>query len=159
MTSAAPIEGWNLDEFVTAVGIILFSALLMYVLAYTLLINPLQRNRREFQFYTGETQTRREYRNVPPTAATRRATLESGRGGAISSHADNLAEAVDSEHDGGRGDGTELLDEGDMAHMAQQLEKHRRQIETLEAVNERLCAENERLEAKLAAVSQIVAEI
>ena len=45
-----------------------------------------------------------------------------------------------------------------MAGMAQELEKQRRQIETLKAVSERLCAKNERLEAKSEAVNQVVAQ-
>jgi hypothetical protein len=156
MTGAVLQEGWNLDEFVTAVGVILFSALLMYVLAYTLLINPLQQNRRQFQFYTGEAQTRRVNRNVPPAAAgTEQATLTDGEGDTISSHPDHfLAEDAESEPDSG----TELFDRGDIASMVRELEKQRRQIETLEAVNDQVCAENERLEAKIAAVSQMIAE-
>jgi hypothetical protein len=155
MTGVLSQEGWNLDEFVTAVGIILFSALLMYALAYTMLINPLQRNGREFQFYTGEAQIRRAHGNAPTAAADgEQSRPEGADGDTISSHAEDAEANPDSSH----GDGTESLRARGIDSMVQELEKQRRQIETLEAVNDQLCEENERLEAKIAAVSQIVAQ-
>ena len=162
MSGVAAQEGWNLDEFATAVGVILFSSLLMYALAYTLLINPLQRNRRQFQFYTGEAQLRRDramVSNAPPVPAVAAAVQlvdaqETGDGDPIVSH-----EAAEREpRSNSNSDGEVAGQRSNTASMARQLEKQRRQIETLEAVNDQLCAENERLEAKLAALSQILAQ-
>ena len=162
MSGAVALEGWNLDEFATAVGVILFSALVMYALAHTLLINPLHRNRRQFQFYTGQAQLRRDravVRNAPvvPAVASevqRVDAQETGDGDPIVSH-----EAAEREPgSNSNADGDVAFQRSDTASMARKLDKQRRQVETLEAVNDQLCAENERLEAKLAAVSRILAQ-
>ena len=163
MSGAAPSqEGWNLDEFVIAVGIILFSALLMYALAYTLLLNPLERNRRQlrqFQFYTGDAQTRTAlaaYNRSTLAAAAAEEALEDApaMGDTDSTLTEHSPEDAEGKLQGD--DGDEGHQDSDVASMVRRLRTQRRQIETLEAVNDQLCAENERLEAKIAAISQIV---
>ena len=161
--------GWNLEEFLTAIGVILFSALLMYVMAKTLLINPLERNRRQFQFYN-EAQLRRdraEYRAAPAAAAVAGgalllgAALENGEEAlevsTSTSRAAEQHETEDQEEEEDEDEDEQPQDwPQDDASRLRLLKKQRRQIETLEAVNDMLCAENEKLEAKVAAVRKLV---
>lgn len=168
MPTVAADLGWELSEFLRAVGIIVLSALVMYALAKTLLIDPLERNRRQFAFYTGEEATRRDrvaYRNAPAEEAAAAGAqllavaLQSPRAGASSAE-DAMGEDGPGVEDGG--DEVEAEESGlengdDRESLLRSIQTQKRQIATLEAVNDQLCAENEKLEAKVDSIRELVA--
>lgn len=163
--------GWEVSEFLRAVGIIVLSAMFMYALAKTLLIDPLERQRRQFAFYTGEEATRRDriaYRNAPAEEAAAAGAqllavaLQSPRAAAGRS----AEEAIDDDDSGGEDDdGNEVEPEGsgqeehgdDRESFLRTIQTQKRQIATLEAVNDQLCADYEELETKVENIRELVA--
>ena len=156
--------GWERDEFLIAIGILIVSTMIMWAMAKTLLITPLAQSQRQLQFYTG-VEWERNRRGAQGAAGPggRFAAAEGPAPGrrrepepepepqlVQGEEPEEAGQSSDEEGDDGE------LATADRAELLRLIRVQRRQLETLEAVNDQLCEDHERMEQQLESVRSIV---
>ena len=155
--------GWERDEFLIAIGILVVSTMIMWATAKTLLITPLAQSQRQLQFYTGvEWERNRRGAHGAAGSGGRFAAAEGPAPGRrrepepepepqlVQGEEPEAGQSSDEEGDDGE------LATADRAELLRLIRVQRRQLETLEAVNDQLCEDHERMEQQLESVRSIV---